>query len=84
MRACVRACVCMHEYVYRAGPRIQTAEVVRMAATVPVGIDFCASAKSPDRLEPAMMPEHTNNEYICRIQNISTTFNKIKNFSRHE
>jgi hypothetical protein len=33
-----------------------TVEVVRMAQMVPTGIDFCASAKSPDLLEPAMIP----------------------------
>ena len=36
--------------------RIQTKEVVAIAAIVPVGIDFDASAKSPDRLDPAIMP----------------------------
>jgi hypothetical protein len=30
--------------------------VVRMAAMVPIGIDFWASLKSPDLLEPAMIP----------------------------
>lgn len=36
--------------------RIQTAEVVAMAKMVPVGIDFWASRRSPERLEPAMIP----------------------------
>ena len=27
-----------------------------MAAIVPTGIDFCGSAKSPDRFDPAMIP----------------------------
>lgn len=36
--------------------RIQTAEVVAMARMVPVGMDFWASRRSPERLEPAMMP----------------------------
>lgn len=36
--------------------RIQTAEVVAMAKIVPVGIDFWASRRSPDRFEPAMIP----------------------------
>lgn len=31
-------------------------EVVAMARMVPMGIDFWASRKSPERLEPAMMP----------------------------
>ncbi len=30
--------------------------VVRMAARVPIGIDFWASLRSPDRLEPAIIP----------------------------
>ena len=28
-----------------------------MAIMVPIGMDFCGSAKSPERLEPAIMPE---------------------------
>lgn len=28
-----------------------------MAAMVPMGIDFWASRRSPERLEPAMIPE---------------------------
>lgn len=32
-------------------------DVVVMAAIVPMGIDFWASRRSPDRLEPAMIPE---------------------------
>lgn len=31
-------------------------EVVPMARMVPMGIDFWASRKSPERLEPAMIP----------------------------
>ena len=27
-----------------------------MAIIVPIGIDFCGSAKSPDRFEPAIIP----------------------------
>lgn len=37
-------------------PRIQIKDVVTMARMVPVGIDFWASFRSPDRFEPAMMP----------------------------
>lgn len=36
--------------------RIHTMDVVVIAAIVPIGIDFWASRKSPDRLEPAMIP----------------------------
>lgn len=31
-------------------------EVVIMAARVPIGIDFWASRRSPDRFDPAMIP----------------------------
>ena len=33
-----------------------TVDVVKMAHIVPMGIDFCGSAKSPDLFEPAMIP----------------------------
>lgn len=32
-------------------------EVVRIAKMVPIGMDFWASLRSPDLLEPAIMPE---------------------------
>ena len=35
---------------------IQTSDVVVMARMVPTGMDFWASRRSPDRLDPAMMP----------------------------
>lgn len=34
-----------------------TKDVVRIAQMVPIGMLFCASAKSPERLDPAMIPE---------------------------
>jgi len=40
--------------------RIQTKEVVVMAAMVPMGMDFEASRRSPERLEPAMIPKQVN------------------------
>lgn len=40
--------------------RIQMKDVVTMARMVPVGIDFWASLRSPDRFEPAMMPAETD------------------------
>lgn len=43
----------------QAWERIQTREVVTMARMVPTGMDFCASRRSPERLEPAMMPPKT-------------------------
>lgn len=39
--------------------RIQTSDVVTMARIVPTGMDFCASLRSPDLFEPAMIPENT-------------------------
>jgi len=39
--------------------RIQTKDVVATAAIVPVGIAFDASAKSPERFDPAIMPDNT-------------------------
>lgn len=36
--------------------RIQTMEVVRIARMVPIGMERWASFKSPERLEPAMIP----------------------------
>ena len=30
--------------------------VVIIAAMVPIGMDFCASLRSPERLEPAIIP----------------------------
>lgn len=39
--------------------RIQMKEVVRMARMVPMGMDLCASRRSPDLLEPAMIPGRT-------------------------
>lgn len=46
--------------------------VVSWAAKVPTGIDFCASAKSPDLLEPARIPanqfeKRKNNLYIQKL-----------------
>lgn len=42
-------------------PRIQMKDVVTMARMVPVGMDFCASLRSPDRFEPAMIPTNMEN-----------------------
>lgn len=39
--------------------RIQMKEVVRMARMVPMGMDLWASRRSPDLLEPAMIPGRT-------------------------
>ena len=41
----------------RPTSRIQMKEVVRTAMMVPMGMDLWASRRSPDRLEPAMIPK---------------------------
>lgn len=43
-----------------------TVDVVRMAHIVPIGIDFWASAKSPDLLDPAIIPKIN---YLCQNSN---------------
>lgn len=50
--------------------RIQMMEVVIIARMVPTGIDFWASRRSPDRFEPAIIPEWLltgNADQICII-----------------
>lgn len=49
-------CNAPHCPVRGSSTRIQTVEVVVMAAMVPIGMDFWASRRSPERLEPAMIP----------------------------
>lgn len=47
-----------------------TVLVVKIAQIVPIGMLFCASAKSPERFEPAMIPAfEINNKSIgvCEI-----------------
>lgn len=48
--------VCMYMLEVLRTRRIQMVVVVEMAAKVPMGMDFWASFKSPDLLEPAMIP----------------------------
>lgn len=43
-------------FLTQHGSRIQMKEVVAIAKMVPMGMDFWASFKSPDRFEPAMIP----------------------------
>ena len=45
------------EACYSKHKRIQTVDVVNMAAIVPLGMERCASFKSPDLLEPAIIPK---------------------------
>lgn len=47
-----------------------TNEVVRMAQMVPVGMDFCASAKSPERFDPAIIPVTEGKNIPMRIVNV--------------
>lgn len=44
--------------------RIQINDVVTMAKMVPVGIDFWASLRSPERFEPAMIPTETHGDSL--------------------
>ena len=65
-----------------------------MAQMVPVGMDFWASLRSPDRFEPAMIPrtqQHPMVSQILNIQNIlyltlnltmRTLISLLINFSR--
>ena len=52
--------------------RIQTKEVVKMAAMVPVGMDFWASCKSPDLFDPAMIPA---NRHLYKSYDQSNEYN---------
>lgn len=47
-----------------------TVDVVRIAQIVPIGMDFCASARSPDRFEPAIIPEQGNTKVISKKNDI--------------
>lgn len=51
--------------------RIHTVDVVVMAAIVPIGIDFWASRRSPDRLEPAMIPASGSQLEFAQFTNIT-------------
>lgn len=55
----------MHTQANSAGPveKIHIKEVVTMARMVPVGMDLWASRRSPDLLEPAMIPEGNTDRY---------------------
>lgn len=46
-----------------------TVEVVRIAQIVPIGMDFCASAKSPDLFDPAIIPVTEGKNIPIRIVN---------------
>ena len=58
------ACECV-----RVSKRIHSMDVERVARMVPVGMDFWASFRSPDLLEPAIIPT-----YECiKVQKIKLT-----------
>ena len=59
--------------------RIQMNVVVAMARMVPMGMDFWASRRSPDRLEPAMMPEDRSDN----VHNISVLSDLVKAAQAH-
>ena len=46
-----------------------TVDVVKMAQIVPIGIDFWASAKSPERFDPAIMPVTDGKKIPIKIVN---------------
>lgn len=61
-------CLEIHVFV----KRIQTMEVVRIARIVPMGMERWASFRSPDRLDPAMIPkkEKKNLYNYCNFRKI--------------
>lgn len=48
-------------------------DVVVIAAIVPIGIDFWASRRSPDRLEPAMIPTSRSQFESCEGHLLQST-----------
>lgn len=54
-------------------------EVVRMAAMVPIGMDREASARSPDLLEPAIIPVTTNQHCNPNMQSLTKAANFLNN-----
>lgn len=48
-------------------------EVVRMAMMVPMGMDLWASRRSPDLLEPAIIPERENQRTPSSAQSSAQT-----------
>ena len=51
--------------------------VVAMAIMVPVGIDFCASLRSPERFEPAMIPTITHKIKLGLINSVKQLHTKL-------
>lgn len=47
-----------------------TVDVVKIAHIVPIGIDFWASAKSPERFEPAIIPVTDGKNIPISIVNV--------------
>jgi len=62
--------------------KIQTKDVVATAAIVPVGIAFDASARSPDRLEPAIIPD--NKQPYTDQQSLNSSLTKDKSSATAE
>ena len=60
--------------------KIQTKEVVPMAAIVPIGIDFWASFRFPERFDPAIIPgemKHSWKQHAFYAPNIVTMRSKL-------
>lgn len=57
-----------------SGERIQIKEVVAIARMVPIGMDFWASLRSPERFEPAMIPkgQHITENHIHQTEQVHT------------
>lgn len=47
--------------------RIHTKEQVMLARMVPTGMDFCGSFRSPDMLEPVMIPTNRQTYGTCTL-----------------
>lgn len=60
--------------------RIQTMEVVRIARIVPIGMERWASFKSPERLEPAMIPKQTKENIKTFNYSCSSVSSLVQNW----
>ena len=50
-------------------------DVIDVAKSVPIGIDFCGSARSAERFEPAMIPKI---HFMLKIQYDISNYNVYK------
>lgn len=82
----LKKCLCCNACYLASGrsERIQTVEVVVIAAMVPTGMDFWASRRSPERLEPAMIPDQIVEKETWSGSEVYThtgTENKLENIN---